>query len=440
MLQRTDNLYIWSKKMKASQLKEKFLKEEYNELMSDLYEDSSLIQYQKNRYAQALARFMDLYGDQEVSIYSAAGRSEISGNHTDHQHGCVLAGSVNLDAIGIVTKQEGKIKIVSDDFDLHEIELDDLEKKEEEIGTSEALVRGVLARLKEMGYQVGGFKAFITSDVLMGAGLSSSAAFETLIGTIIDGLYNDMSIDMVTIAKVGQYAENVYFGKPCGLMDQCACAVGGLISIDFKDTDNPIVKAVECDFSTFNHSLCIVDTKASHADLTDAYGAVPQEMKDVAHFFGKEVLREVNEKEFYEKIPAIREALKNDRSVLRAIHFFNENKRVGEIVSSLQSNDFEGFKKGIQASGNSSYKYLQNIYADFDMKNQAVSIALAMSELILANHGVCRVHGGGFAGTIQAFVENDFVQIYKNEIEKVYGKDSCHILKIRKNGGCKVMD
>ncbi len=440
MLQRTDNLYIWSKKMKASQLKEKFLKEEYNELMSDLYEDSSLIQYQKNRYAQALVRFMDLYGDQEVSIYSAAGRSEISGNHTDHQHGCVLAGSVNLDAIGIVTKQEGKIKIVSDDFDLHEIELDDLEKKEEEIGTSEALVRGVLARLKEMGYQVGGFQAFITSDVLMGAGLSSSAAFETLIGTIIDGLYNDMSIDMVTIAKVGQYAENVYFGKPCGLMDQCACAVGGLISIDFKDTENPIVKAVDCDFSTFNHSLCIVDTKASHADLTNAYGAVPQEMKDVAHFFGKEVLREVDEKEFYEKIPAIREALKNDRSVLRAIHFFNENKRVGEIVSSLQSNDFEGFKKGIQASGNSSYKYLQNIYADFDMKNQAVSIALAMSELILANHGVCRVHGGGFAGTIQAFVENDFVQTYKEEIEKVYGKDSCHILKIRKNGGCKVMD
>lgn len=440
MLQRTDNLYIWSKKMKASQLKEKFLKEEYDELMSDLYEDSSLVQYQKNRYAQALSRFMDLYGDQEVSIYSAAGRSEISGNHTDHQHGCVLAGSVNLDAIGIVTKQVGKIKIVSDDFDLHEIELDDLEKKEEEIGTSEALVRGVLARLKEMGYQVGGFKAFITSDVLMGAGLSSSAAFETLIGTIIDGLYNDMSIDMVTIAKVGQYAENVYFGKPCGLMDQCACAVGGLISIDFKDTDNPIVKAVECDFSTFNHSLCIVDTKASHADLTDAYGAVPQEMKDVAHFFEKEVLREVDEKEFYEKIPAIRESLKNDRSILRAIHFFNENKRVGEIVVALQSNDFEGFKKGIQASGNSSYKYLQNIYADFDIKNQAVSIALAMSELILANHGVCRVHGGGFAGTIQAFVENDFVQTYKEEIEKVYGKDSCHILKIRKNGGCKAID
>lgn len=426
--------------MKASQLKEKFLKEEYDELISNLYEDSSLVQYQKNRYAQALSRFMDLYGDQEVSIYSAAGRSEISGNHTDHQHGCVLAGSVNLDAIGIVTKQEGKIKIVSDDFDLHEIELDDLEKKEAEIGTSEALVRGVLARLKEMGYQLGGFKAFITSDVLMGAGLSSSAAFETLIGTIIDGLYNDMSIDMVTIAKVGQYAENVYFGKPCGLMDQCACAVGGLISIDFKDTDNPIVKAVECDFSTFDHSLCIVDTKASHADLTDAYGAVPQEMKDVAHFFEKEVLREVDEKEFYEKIPEIRESLKNDRSILRAIHFFNENKRVGEIVAALQSNDFNGFKKGIQASGNSSYKYLQNIYADFDMKNQAVSIALALSELILADHGVSRVHGGGFAGTIQAFVENVFVQTYKEEIEKVYGKDSCHILKIRKNGGCKVID
>lgn len=426
--------------MKTSELKEALSQGKYDELLIDLYADPSLLEYQKKRYMKALDTYQSLYADEEVSIYSAAGRSEISGNHTDHQHGCVLAGSINLDAIGVVSKQENVIKVVSDSFDIQAIDLNDLEKKEEEVGTSEALIRGVVYKLKELGYKIGGFKAFITSDVLMGAGLSSSAAFETIIGTIIDGLYNDMNIDMVTIAKVGQYAENVYFGKPCGLMDQCACAVGGLISIDFKDTTNPIVRHVDCDFSTFNHSLCIVDTKGSHADLTDAYGAVPTEMKEVAHYFGKEVLREVKEEEFYQNIDKVRTALGNDRAILRAIHFFNENQRVQDIVDDLNQGDFDGFKSLIQASGNSSYKYLQNVYADFDYKNQAISLGLATSERILKNHGVCRVHGGGFAGTIQAFVENDFVNTYKEEIEKVFGKESCHVLKVRNLGGCKVID
>ncbi len=426
--------------MKTSEIKQKVEQGCYDALLEDLYADKGVLEYQKKRYVSALEKYTSLYGDEEVSIYSAAGRSEISGNHTDHQHGCVLAGSINLDAIGIVSKQDNVIKVISDSFDINPINLNDLEKKEDEVGTSESLIRGVVYKLKELGYVVGGFKAFITSDVLMGAGLSSSAAFETIIGTIIDGLYNDMKIDMVTIAKVGQYAENVYFGKPCGLMDQCACAVGGLISIDFEDTQNPIVNHIDCDFSTFNHSLCIVDTKGSHADLTDAYGAVPSEMKEVAHYFGKEVLREVDENEFYSSISKLREALSNDRAILRAIHFFNENKRVQNIVSCLNKGDFEGFKKGIQTSGNSSYKYLQNVYADFDYKNQAISLGLAMSEMILRNHGVCRVHGGGFAGTIQAFVENEFVETYKEEIEKVFGKDSCHVLKVRNLGGCKVID
>ncbi len=426
--------------MRTSELKEKVNQGNYDELLKDLYADASLLEYQKERYASALEKYKSLYGDEEVSIYSAAGRSEISGNHTDHQHGCVLAGSINLDAIGVVSKQENVIKVVSDSFDIKPIDINDLEKKEDEVGTSEALIRGVVYKLKELGYKVGGFKAFITSDVLMGAGLSSSAAFETMIGTIIDGLYNDMKIDMVTIAKVGQYAENVYFGKPCGLMDQCACAVGGLISIDFKDTQNPIVNHIDCDFSSFDHSLCIVDTKGSHADLTDAYGAVPTEMKEVAHYFGKEVLREVNEDEFYQNIGKLRENLQNDRAILRAIHFFNENKRVQDIVEYLNEGNFDGFKSLIQDSGNSSYKYLQNVYADFDYKNQAISLGLAMSEMILKEHGVCRVHGGGFAGTIQAFVENDFVSTYKEEIEKVFGKDSCHVLKVRNLGGCKVIE
>lgn len=426
--------------MKASLLKEEFKTNKYDEMLKDLYEDASLVDYQKDRYTNALDKFIELYGDENVSIYSAAGRSEISGNHTDHQHGCVLAGSINLDAIGVVARQDDVINVVSDSFNIAPIHLNDLDKKDEEEGTSEGLIRGVVSKLKELGYNIGGFKAFITSDVLVGAGLSSSAAFETIIGTIIDGLYNDMSIDMVTIAKVGQYAENVYFGKPCGLMDQCACAVGGLISIDFKDTEHPVVNQVDVDFSKYDHSLCIVDTKGSHADLTDAYGAIPAEMKDVAHYFGKEFLREVDEKEFFDHLADVREAVKNDREILRAIHFFKENARVPQIVEALNNDDFDLFKKLIKESGNSSYKFLQNVYADFDYKHQAVSAGLALSEIVLGDHGVSRVHGGGFAGTIQAFVENDFVPEYKKEIEKLFGEGSCHVLKVRKLGGCKVVE
>ena len=426
--------------MKASVVREEFKSNKHNQLLEDLYEDSSLVNYQKDRYANALNKFIELYGDENISIYSAAGRSEISGNHTDHQHGCVLACSINLDAIGVVARQDDVINVVSDSFNIKPIYLNDLDKKDEEEGTSEALIRGVVSKLKELGYNIGGFKAFITSDVLVGAGLSSSAAFETIIGTIIDGLYNDMSIDMVTIAKVGQYAENVYFGKPCGLMDQCACAVGGLISIDFKDTEHPAVNHVDVDFSKYDHSLCIVDTKGSHADLTDAYGAIPTEMKDVAHYFGKEFLREVDEKEFFDHIADVRDAVKNDREILRAIHFFKENARVPQIVEALNNDNFDLFKKLIKESGNSSYKFLQNVYADFDYKHQAVSAGLALSEIILGDHGVARVHGGGFAGTIQAFVENDFVVEYKSQIEKLFGEGSCHVLKVRKLGGCKVME
>ena len=425
--------------MKATELKQEFLSGKYKDLLIDIYEDTSLLDYQTVRYANAIQKYIDLYGDSEVSVYSAAGRSEVSGNHTDHQHGCVLAASINLDAIGIVSPQENVIKVVSDDFDIKEIYLNDLDKKAEEEGTSEGLIRGVVFKLKEMGYKVGGFKAFITSDVLMGAGLSSSAAFETIIGTIIDGLYNNMDIDMVTIAKVGQFAENVYFGKPCGLMDQCACAVGGLISIDFNDPSKPIVNHVDVDFSKFGYSLCIVDTKGSHADLTDEYAAVPVEMKKVANFFGKDFLRDVDKDEFISKLAQVRQACQ-DRAVLRAIHFFNENERVGKIVAALNNDDFNTFKALIQESGNSSYRFLQNVYASSDPQNQAVSIALAMSEDILENHGVCRVHGGGFAGTIQAFVEDGFVQTYKENIEKVFGEGSCHVLKVRKYGGYKVLD
>lgn len=279
----------------------------------------------------------------------------------------------------------------------------------------------------------------MTSDVLQGSGLSSSAAFEVMIGTILSGLYNHMSIDPVLIAQVGQYSENVYFGKPCGLMDQCACSVGSLIHIDFKDNEHPIVEKIEVDFPQFKHSLCIVDVHASHADLTDDYASIPYEMKKVAQYFGKEFLREVDENEFYKHLPEIRK-MTGDRAILRAIHLFAENKRVELAVQALNDSDFSQFKSVIKASGESSYKYLQNIYSNHYTQNQAVSIAIALSEMILKDKGVCRVHGGGFAGTIQVFVEDSYVETYKEEIEKYFGKGACHILKVRKYGGIKVLD
>ena len=424
--------------IKATILVEELNNKKYDELLNDIYVDTNLLDYQRERYVKAINKYVSLYGDTDVEIYSAPGRSEVGGNHTDHQHGCVLAAAVNLDAIAVVGRVDNKIKVLSDDFDIAPINLEDLEIKKAEEGTSEALIRGVCARLKELGYNVGGFNAFITSDVLMGAGLSSSAAFETIIGTIISGLYNDMTIDPVVIAQVGQYAENVYFGKPCGLMDQCASSVGSLINIDFNDVAKPIVNKVDVDFSKFGHSLCIVDTKGSHADLTDEYEAIPMEMKKVANYFGKEFLREVDEEDFFNDIAGARKACQ-DRAVLRAIHLFEENKRVDQEVKALNNSDFETFKKVVKESGDSSYKFLQNVYANCDVQNQSVSIGLAMSEKIIGRNGVCRVHGGGFAGTIQAFVKDEFVTAYKTEIERVFGKGSCHVLKVRKYGGKKVI-
>ncbi len=410
----------------------------YNKILNEVYVDSSLIPHQKERYIQAIEKFISLYGDKDIEVYSTPGRSEVCGNHTDHQHGEVLAAAINLDIIAIVAYHDSHIKILSDDYDIHAIEIDDLKKKEEELETSEGLIRGVCARYLELGYKIGGFEAYMTSEVLQGSGLSSSAAFEVIVGTVLSGLYNQMSIDPVTIAQVGQYSENVYFGKPCGLMDQCACSVGSLIHIDFKDNNHPIVEKVDVDFSQFEHSLCIVDVHASHADLTDDYASIPFEMKKVAEFFGKEFLRDVNEKDFYNQLPEVRKAT-NDRAVLRTIHLFEENKRVQKAVQALKENNFDVFKNTVKASGQSSFKYLQNIYSNHDTDNQAVSIAIALSEELLKEYGVCRVHGGGFAGTIQAFVKDEFVETYKKEIEKYFGEGSCHILKVRKYGGMKVL-
>ena len=421
----------------TTELKNQFLNGNYDELLKDIYLDESKIEYHKNRYAKSIEKFESLYGEADVEIYSAPGRSEISGNHTDHQHGEVLAASINLDAIAIVKKND-VVRVVSDDYDMITISLDDIAKKEEEEGTTIALIKGVLAGLKDRGNAIGGFDAYITSDVLIGAGLSSSAAFETIIGTIVSGLYNDMKVSAVDIAIIGQYAENVYFGKPCGLMDQMACSVGSLVHIDFADKENPIIDPVTFDFAKYGYSLCITDTKGSHADLTHEYAAVPAEMRAAAAVLGKEVLHGPTLNDLLKNADEIREKA-GDRAFLRAIHFVTENVRVQNAVVALRAEDFEGFLKMIKASGDSSYKYLQNVYTNQDVQHQNVSVALAVSDAILGGNGVCRVHGGGFAGTIQAFVKDEAVKEYKETLDKVFGTGACEVLKIRKYCGMKVL-
>ncbi len=409
------------------------------ETLKQLYVDENRIKEQKVRYQKAIAEFERIFGsDNGVQIFSAPGRTEVCGNHTDHQRGKVLAASVNLDVIAVCVKtDEPQIRLVSEGYPMITIDLTNLTIQDNEKNTTAALLRGVAAGMKQAGYQIGGFDAYVTSDVLVGAGMSSSAAFESLIGTVFSHLYNDGNVDAVTIAEIGQYAENQYFGKPCGLMDQMACSVGGMIYIDFENAENPLVKQASCNFESAGLSLCIVDTKGSHADLTDDYALVPQEMKAVAEFFGKEVLRQVRKEEFYSELASLREKV-CDRAILRAIHFFEENRRVEEIFAALEKGAYDNFLSLVKESGNSSAKYLQNIYSAKDPLNQKVSLALAVSESYLKENGVSRIHGGGFAGTIQAFVRNDEVSGYKEAMEQIFGKESCHVLKIRPTGGCRV--
>lgn len=420
-------------------LKQEFKKDVYEGLLKDIYIDEKMLDYQKERYIRAIDQFEKTFGRKNVEIYSSPGRSEIGGNHTDHQYGRVLAAAINLDAIAIVSKtDDNTITVKSEGYPMTKVHLDFFEPMQGEYGTSSGLIRGVAAKIKKAGYEVGGFQTYITSDVLNGAGMSSSAAFEILIGSILSGLYNGLKIPEVVIAKAGQYAENKFFGKPCGLMDQMACAVGNLIYIDFANIEEPLVKKVNVNFEDFKYSLCIVDTKGSHANLTDEYASIPEEMKMVANYFDKKVLNEVKRGEFYKNLPGIREKL-GDRAVLRALHWFEETERVVTQVEALETGNFDIFKFLVAESGDSSFEFLQNVYSAKDVSNQAVAIGLAVSKVVLRAQGVCRVHGGGFAGTIQAFVPNKMVNVYKEKIEKVFGKGACHILKIRKYGGVKVL-
>ena len=318
------------------------------------------------------------------------------------------------------------------------VSLNELEKKEEEEGTTAALIRGVLAKIKENGHKIGGFQAYMTSDVLIGAGLSSSASFETIVGTVVSYLYNEGKISPIEIAIIGQYAENVYFGKPCGLMDQMACSVGSLSHINFANPAEPVVERIEFDLDSHGYSLCITDTKGSHADLTADYAAIPTEMRQAASCLGKEVLGQTSKEEVLSKLPEIREKA-GDRAALRALHYVCENERVQKEAAALQQDRLAEFLKLVKESGDSSYKYLQNVYVNHDVQHQNVSVALAVSDMVLEGKGASRVHGGGFAGTIQAFVPNEQVSRYKETMEKVFGKGTCNVLKIRKYGGVKVL-
>lgn len=367
-------------------------------------------------------------------IFSAPGRTELGGNHTDHQHGRVLAAAVDLDTTAAVAENgENVVRVISEGYPMCIVELTDLLARPEEQGSTAALVRGVAAGMAQRGNRLSGFDAYISSRVLPGSGLSSSAAFEVLLGTIINHI-SGCGLDPVAIAQVGQYAENVYFGKPCGLMDQMASSVGNIIGIDFKDPSAPLIEEVNFDFSSCGYSLCIIDSGADHADLTGEYAAIPGELEKICEVFGKSCLRQVDEAQFYSRIKELRRCA-GDRAVLRAMHVFEENKRVEKEIAALRDKDFEAFLALVNDSGRSSWLYLQNIVPTGYTEHQDLAFALALASRLLNGRGACRVHGGGFAGTIQAFVPTDMLEPFCSEMEAVLGEGACHVLSIRPLGG-----
>lgn len=371
--------------------------------------------------------------------FSAPGRIELGGNHTDHQHGCVLAAAVDLEMTAAVTPNgAGTIRVFSHGFAPAAVDIGSWDVRPEERHTTAALVRGVAAQFAARGAALSGVDIRVTSQVPVGSGLSSSAAFEVLLGRVFSGLFCGGSVPPEDIARMGQAAERDYFGKPCGLMDQAASSIGSFITIDFEDKENPEVRQINFDFAKSGYALCITDTHGSHSDLTPDYAAVPAEMRAVAAEFGKEVLREVDEAEFYARLPELRGKV-SDRAILRAIHFFGDNARVVKQVAALEAGDFEEFKRLVIESGRSSYMYLQNVYSPTHANEQGVSLALAMCERLLAPvGGAWRVHGGGFAGTVQSFVPLDFVDTFAKEMNAVFGEGSCHRLAIRPVGGTRL--
>lgn len=393
------------------------------------------------RIVRAIDEFGRLYGaERDVMIFSAPGRTEIGGNHTDHQGGRVLAAGVNLDAVAVAAPLEnGEIRVRSQGFPEDAINIKDLFAHPEEKNTSKALLRGICADLIRRGSRLGGFCAYTTSEVLPGSGLSSSAAFEVLIGTVLNGMFCDGSVPPLVVAQVGQHAENNYFGKPCGLMDQAACAIGGFAMLDFRDAFDPKAEKIPFNFSTCGYRLCMIDTKGNHAALTPDYAAIPAEMKAVAKVFGKEILSQVDEAEFFANIAKVRAAA-GDRAVLRAIHYFGENARVLRESEALKAGDFDGFRNLVIESGRSSFEYLQNVFSPSHVAEQGVAVALALCERLLTPcGGAWRVHGGGFAGTVQAYVPERFLPEFTKRMEAVFGEKSCLPLSVRPVGGIRIL-
>lgn len=424
--------------MNAKQLKDAINSGKFDKIFKELYRNN--VTCSRARYISALEKFVEFFGDREdVRIFSAPGRTEVGGNHTDHQHGRVVTGSINLDVIGVVAKTDDNIvKIESEGFKVDAVDITDLDANEAEFGKTSALIRGCCANFKKSGYSIGGFCGYTTSDVLGGSGLSSSAAYEVLICNILNGLFNNSVVDSIEIAKISQKAERDYFGKPCGLLDQMASSNGGFTAIDFADPTQPVVEQIDFDIEKQGYTLCVVDTHGDHSDLTRDYADITVECREISRYFGKDFLREVDTAEFYSSISHLREKF-GDRAVLRAIHFFNENERAKEQKEALKQDNFSHFLDLVNESGDSSYKYLQNVYSISNIKNQGLCLALSLTEMFLNGDGACRVHGGGFAGTIQCYIPSDRIDEYSKMIEDAFGEGSCCVLSIRSKGGCEIL-
>lgn len=413
-----------------------------NKIESVYGNDPVEIKYQLNRYEKLRTLFQQLYSIPQYHIFSVPGRTELSGNHTDHNRGRVLAASINLDTIGIASKSDSNKAIVySDEYQKYfEIDINDLTPREEEQHTTGALIRGIIGGFQERGYRTGGFVGYIQSNVPIGSGLSSSASVEILIGSILNALYNNGTLDLIEIAKIGQYAENEYFRKPCGLMDQIACAVGGVVEIDFQDPDQPIIEEVGLALDTYKYRMVIIDTGSDHADLTPDYASVRHEMISVAKVFGKHYLRDITKDEIIESVPKLRRRL-GERAILRAMHYFDENERVKQQIECLKQNQFDEFLKLVNESGRSSMQLLQNIYSPQNPNEQPVTLAISLTEDFLnkIGEGAVRIHGGGFAGTIQVFLPSVHIREYQTSMEKIYGMGCVKILEIRKHGIAKLL-
>ena len=423
-----------------AQLKELLQDKKMDEKFSSIYGgDEKSISEAYGRLSDTIKHFENIDKSQEVYLFSASGRTELSGNHTDHNNGCVLTASINLDKLALVAKRNDNKIVVYTDYSNNPdvIDVNNLELDKDEYGKSNALIRGVCAGIKNKGYQVGGCTVSLNNKVLMGSGLSSSASFESLIGEIQNALYNDNKIIPVEIAKIGQYAENVYFGKPCGLMDQMGCSVGGIMSIDFKDNDNPIIEKVEYDFEKAGYALMIVDAKGDHSGLTNEYAAIREEMNAIANYFGKKVCRDITKEQLLENASKLRAEI-GDRAVMRAYHFLEENERVINQINALKNNDINTYLKLMNESGLSSFMYLQNCFSVTSSKNMGVALGLTLTKDFLKGEGACRVHGGGFAGTIQALIPVNKVEEYKKYMNSIFGEGSAVKIRVRQSPVCAI--